>query len=224
MQTVRIDLVSDIACPWCAIGYKRLEQALAELEGEVEVELVWQPFELNPDMPPEGEPILDHLCRKYGQDAASVQRTQGEIMALAQGLGLDFQRARERRALATFDAHRVLAWAAERGRETALNLALFDAYFGEAKNPSDPLVLRAAAERAGLDGDEAEAVARSDRYADSVRAAKRRFMDAGIDAVPAFVVNQRWLVSGAQPPATLVAAIRQAAAEEEGQSAAASGS
>lgn len=223
MQTIRIDLVSDIACPWCAIGYRRLEQAMAELEGEVGLELVWQPFELNPDMPPEGEPILDHLCRKYGQDAASVERTQGEIMALAEGLGLDFRRARERRALATFDAHRVLAWAAEHGRETALNLALFDAYFGEAKNPSDPLVLRDAAERAGLDGDEAEAVARSDRYTDTVRAAKRRFTDAGVDAVPAFILDHRWLVSGAQPPEVLVDAIRQVAADGE-QTAAASGS
>ncbi len=215
MQKIRIDLVSDIACPWCAIGYRRLEQAMTRLEGEVDVDLVWQPFELNPDMPPEGEPILDHLCRKYGQDAASVERTQGEIMALAEGLGLDFRRARERRALATFDAHRVLAWAAEQsqGRETALNLALFDAYFGEAKNPSDPLVLRAAAERAGLDGDEAEAVARSDRYADTVRAAKRHFMDAGVDAVPAFILDHRWLVSGAQPPDALVDAIRRVAGD-----------
>jgi predicted DsbA family dithiol-disulfide isomerase len=215
MRTVRIDLVSDIACPWCAIGYRRLEQALARLEGEVDVELVWQPFELNPDMPAEGEPILDHLCRKYGQDSATVERTQGEIMALAEGLGLDFRRARERRALPTFDAHRVLAWAAEQDRATELNLALFDAYFGEAKNPADPLVLRAAAERAGLDGDAAEAIARSDRYADEVRTAKRRYMEAGVDAVPAFVLDQRWLISGAQTPDALADAIRRVAAESD---------
>jgi predicted DsbA family dithiol-disulfide isomerase len=83
MQKLRIDLVSDVACPWCAIGYRRLEQALETLAGEVEVDLVWQPFELNPDMPPGGEPILEHLCRKYGQDAASIERTQGEMMTLA---------------------------------------------------------------------------------------------------------------------------------------------
>lgn len=225
MQTIRIDLVSDIACPWCAIGYRRLEQAIMQLEGEVAVELVWQPFELNPEMPPEGEPIIDHLCRKYGQDATSVERMQGEIMALAEGLGLDFRRARERRALATFDAHRVLAWAAEQGegRETALNLALFDAYFGVAKDPSHPLVLREAAERAGLDGDEAEAIARSDRYADTVRAAQQRFREAGVDAVPAFILDHRWLVSGAQPPDALVDSIRQIAQDPE-QTAATAGS
>lgn len=217
MHNLRIDLVSDVACPWCAIGYRRLEQALERLDGEVDVELVWQPFELNPDMPPEGEPILEHLCRKYGQDAASVERTQREMMALAEGLGLNFRGARERRAHNTFDAHRVLAWAAEQGRETELQLALFDAYFGEAKRPSDPAVLREKAEQVGLDGDTAEAVARSERYADTVRAAERRYMEAGVTAVPGFVLDGRYLISGAQPPDTLADAIRQVAAETTGQ-------
>ncbi len=218
MQHLRIDLVSDVACPWCAIGYRRLEQALETLDGEVEVELVWQPFELNPDMPPEGEPILEHLCRKYGQDAASVERTQSEMITLAEQLGLNFRGARERRAHNTFDAHRVLAWAAEQERETALQLALFDAYFGEAKRPSDPAVLREKAELVGLDGDAAEAVARSDRYADTVRAAERRFTQAGVSAVPGFVLDGRYLISGAQPSAELADAIRRVAAEGSGDS------
>lgn len=213
MQTVRIDLVSDVACPWCAIGYKRLEQALAQLDGEVDVELVWQPFELNPDMPAAGEDIRVHLAHKYGIDAAGVDRNQGEIMALAESLGLDFRGARERRAQNTFDAHRVLAWAAEQGRATALNLALFDAYFGRAENPSDPAVLRAAAVTAGLDGDEAEAVARSQRYADEVRTAAQRWRDAGVDAVPGFVLERRYLISGAQPADSLARALRQVAGE-----------
>ena len=218
MQNLRIDLVSDVACPWCAIGYRRLEQALETLDGEGNVELVWQPFELNPDMPPEGEPILDHLCRKYGQDAASVERTQGEMMALSGELGLNFDGARERRAHNTFDAHRVLAWAAEQGHETALQLALFDVYFGEAKRPSAPEVLREKAEQVGLDGDTAEAIARSERYADTVRAAERRFMEAGVSAVPGFVLDGRHLISGAQPAANLANAIRQVAGEAAGRS------
>ena len=213
---VRIDLVSDVACPWCAIGYRRLEQALEELGNEIEVELVWQPFELNPDMPPEGEPILDHLCRKYGKDAASIERMQGEMIALAEPLGLNFQGARERRAHNTFDAHRVLAWAAEQGRETALQLALFDAYFGEARDPSDPAILREKAVAAGLDGDAAEAVARSQQYAKEVRAAEQRFMEAGVSAVPGFVLDKRYLISGAQPSSALADAIREVAAENAG--------
>jgi len=216
MQNLRIDLVSDVACPWCAIGYRRLEQALEELGSEIDVELVWQPFELNPDMPAEGEPILDHLCRKYGKDAASIEHMQGEMMALAEPLGLNFRGARERRAHNTFDAHRVLAWAAEHGRETALQLALFDAYFGEARHPSDPSVLREKAAEVGLDGDAAEAVARSRQYADEVRTAEQRFMEAGVSAVPGFVLDGRYLVSGAQPSSTLVDAIRDVAAEYSG--------
>lgn len=216
MQTIHIDLVSDVACPWCAIGFRRFEQARATLEGELEVRLTWQPFELNPDMPPEGEPILDHLCRKYGQDETTVNRTQTEIIELAEGLGLNFRRARERRAYNTFDTHRVLARAAEQGRETALNLALFDAYFGEARNPADPAVLREAAESVGLDGDDVEAILASDRYSDAVRQAQKRFTDAGVHAVPGFVLEGRYLISGAQSPETLAEAFRQVASEMNG--------
>ncbi|MDR9414622.1 MAG: DsbA family oxidoreductase [Spiribacter sp.] len=216
MQTLRIDLVSDIACPWCAIGYRRLEQALEMLNDEIDVELVWQPFELNPDMPPEGEPILDHLCRKYGQEADSIEQMQGEMINLASDLGLNFDGARARRAHNTFDAHRVLAWAAEQGQETALQLALFDAYFGEAKTPSDPVVLREAAQQVGLDGEAAEAVARSERYAETVRAAEQRFIQAGVSAVPGFVIDGRYLISGAQPATQLADAIRQIANDIRG--------
>lgn len=213
MQTLRIDLVSDVACPWCAIGYRRLEQALETLKGEIDIELHWQPFELNRDMPPEGEPILEHLCRKYGKDAASMEQSQREIMKVAEELGLNFRGAVERRANNTFAAHRVLAWAATQNQETALQLALFDAYFGEAKNPSDPEVLRDKAIEVGLDGDTAEAIARSDQYADEVRAAQQRFMEAGVSAVPGFILDGRYLISGAQPADVLVDALRQVAEE-----------
>ncbi|MGP9680272.1 DsbA family oxidoreductase [Halomonas sp. AOP27-A1-41] len=213
MQKVRIDLVSDVACPWCAIGYRRLEQALETLKGEIDIELHWQPFELNRDMPPEGEPILEHLCQKYGKDAATMEQSQREIMKVAEGLGLNFRGAQERRANNTFDAHRVLAWAGTQNQETALQLALFDAYFGEAKNPSDPEVLREKAIEVGLDGDTAEAIARSDQYADEVRAAQQRFMEAGVSAVPGFILDGRYLISGAQPADVLVDALRQVAEE-----------
>lgn len=213
MQTLRIDLVSDVACPWCAIGYRRLEQALETLKGEIDVELFWQPFELNRDMPPEGEPILEHLCRKYGKDAASMEQSQREIMKVAEELGLNFRGALERRANNTFAAHRVLTWAGTQNQETALQLALFDAYFGEAKNPADPEVLREKAIEVGLDGDIAEAIARSDQYADEVRAAEQQFMEAGVSAVPGLILDGRYLISGAQPPEVLVDALRQVAEE-----------
>ena len=177
MQKVKIDLVSDVACPWCAIGYRRLEQALETLDGEIDVELVWQP------------------------------------LAAAEELGLNFHGALERRANNTFAAHRVLAWAGTQNQETALQLALFEAYFGEAKNPADPEVLREKATEVGLDGDTAEAIARSDQYADEVREAEQRFMDAGVIAVPAIILDGRYLISGAQPADVLVDALRQVAEE-----------
>ena len=188
---------------------------MTALEGELAFHLEWQPFELNPGMPPEGEPILDHLCRKYGRDAATMEQMQDQIIAAAEAVGLDFSGLRERRAHDTFDAHRILAWAGGQDRETALQLALFEAYFARAENPSDPAVLRRAAESVGLDGDEVEAILASDQYVDEVRTAKQFFVDVGVQAVPAFIVERRYLISGAQEPDTLVDAFRRIAAEIE---------
>lgn len=142
-----------------------------------------------------------------------MAQSQREIMAVAEGLGLNFRGALERRANNTFAAHRVLAWAGTQDKETALQLALFEAYFGEAKNPADPAVLREKAIEVGLDGDAAEAIARSGQYADDVRAAEQRFMDAGVSAVPAFILDGRYLISGAQPADVLVDTLRQVAEE-----------
>ncbi len=218
MTDLRIDIVSDVACPWCAIGYRRLEQAMAELADDVTFDIKWNAFRLNPDMPPEGEPILEHLCRKYGRSPDEIEATQDQLIALAEELGLNFSKARERRACDTLDCHRLLAWAGEKGRQTALKLALFDAYFGHARDMTDPEVLSAAAETAGLPKDEAAAVLASDRYRDEVLREEEQFKQAGISAVPAFIVNGRYLISGAQEPATLVDAFRQIASQATVQS------
>lgn len=142
-----------------------------------------------------------------------MDQAQSEIMAVAEELGLNFNGARERWAHNTFAAHRVLAWAATQNLATPLQLALFDAYFGEAKNPSDPTVLREKAIEVGLDGDTAEAIARSDQYADEVRAAEQHFMEAGVSAVPGIILDGRYLIPGAQPADVLVDALRQVAEE-----------
>lgn len=215
MDTLKIDIVSDVACPWCAIGYKRLERAMAELEDELTFTVEWHAFRLNPDMPPEGEPILEHLVRKYGRSAAEMRASQEQIMAVASELGLNFSKADQRVAHDTTDAHRLLQWAREQGRQTELKLALFDAYFGHAQNPSDPQVLRGAAESAGLPGDAAEEVLASGRYAEAVETEEARFKQAGISGVPAFIINERYLISGAQEPEVLVNAFRKIAAETE---------
>jgi predicted DsbA family dithiol-disulfide isomerase len=213
MKNLQIDIVSDVACPWCAIGYKRLERAMAELDGELAFTVEWHAFRLNPDMPPEGEPILEHLCRKYGRSPDDIRANQEQLMTIAADLGLNFSKAQERQAHDTTDAHRLLAWAREQGRQTELKLALFDAYFGHAQNPSDPAVLRQAAESAGLAGDAAEEVLASGRYGEAVEAEEARFKQAGISGVPAFIINGRYLISGAQEPQDLVIAFQEIAAE-----------
>ena len=217
MKTLDIDIVSDVACPWCAIGYKRLEKAMAELDGEIALSLRWRPFQLNPDMPPEGEPILEHLTRKYGRSAEEMEVAQQQIIDAAHVLGLNFSGAQERRAHNTFDAHRLLAWAVRHDRQTALKLALFDAYFGHALNPSDPSVLRQAAEDAGLPGDEAARVLAEGEYAEEVRHEEDYYKRAGVSGVPGFVIQGQYLVSGAQEPSVLVGALREIAGEQAAQ-------
>lgn len=215
MQTIRLDIVSDVVCPWCAIGYKRLEQAMAALADEFSFQIEWHPFELNPDMPPEGEPVSEHIQRKYGLSEQAQVENRERIAAIAKGLGLDFYEGAERRIYNTFDAHRLLYWAREQGRQTELELALFNEYFSANNDPSAMEVLRRAAEAVGLDGGEAEMIVGSGRYAEEVRAEQRQFQAAGISAVPAFIVNGKYLISGGQEPATFINAFRQIAAESD---------
>ncbi len=215
MQTLKIDIVSDVACPWCPIGYQRLETAMQELDGELAFELEWRAFELNPGTTDEGGDILEALCRKYGRSAAEMQAAQAEIVAAAEALGLNFDGALERRVHNTFDAHRIIEWAGEQGRQTAFSLALFDVYFGQAKNPSDPEVLRSVAESLGLDGAAVDDILASERYVQSVRAEQDRYKEAGVSAVPTFVINDQYLISGAQDPQAFVKAFRKIAAETD---------
>ncbi len=220
MTLLRIDLVSDVACPWCAIGYARLQQALQSLGGAVEVDLHWRAFELNPDPSLVPEPILPALCRKYGVQAAQMQQSQQMLMQLAAGLGVNFSGMEQRLTCNTFDAHRLLKWAAAYpassdsvSAQTALKLALFDAYFGRAEQVSEPQVLLRCVEAAGLNADAAAQVLASTQFTDEVRAEEAAYQQAGISSVPAFVINQRYLISGAQEPAQLAETLRQIAAE-----------
>ncbi|WP_341707069.1 DsbA family oxidoreductase [Halopseudomonas sp.] len=214
MQNLTIDIVSDIACPWCAIGYARLEQALNTLQGEVEGKVEWHAFELNPDPDQRPMPIVEALCRKYGRNEAEVRAAQDDMIRIATGLGLNFTNMQERYTANTFDGHRLVKWAAEHDRQTEMKQALFDAYFGEALNVADKAVLLDAVRAAGLDAAEAEKVLDGDRFADIVRADEARWQQAGISSVPAFVINGQYLISGAQEPDYLVQALREIAGRE----------
>ncbi|AHI28322.1 DsbA family oxidoreductase [Marinobacter similis] len=215
MTTLQIDIVSDIACPWCAIGYARLEKAMAALKDDMDIQVEWHAFELNPDPSGDGEPILPALARKYGRSEDEMRANQAQMMEIAKDLGLNFEKLQERYTRNTFDGHRLVKWAGEQGKQTEMKMALFEAYFGRAENVTDTEVLVTCATSVGLDAEEARTVLSSDRYADSVREDEARYQQAGVSAVPAYVVNQKYLISGAQEPDTLIDALREIAQEPE---------
>ena len=212
-KTIKIDFVSDVSCPWCVIGLGNLDAALKRVEGEVVADIHFQPFELNPNLPPEGESRFDNVARKYGigreQAIANRERQRG----LAAQVGFDMVTTNESRFYNTFDAHRLLHWAGIEGRQEELKRALLTAYHGKMQNPGDHGVLVAAAVSAGLDGDAAREVLTSGRYAAEVRDAEEKWQRAGISGVPAVVINDRYLISGAQPPEAFEQAIREAVRE-----------
>lgn len=210
-QPLRIDFVSDIACPWCAIGLSSLNLALERLRDEVDVQLVVHPFELNPQMGPGGESVVDYLGKKYGRTPEQIAETQAMIRERGASVGFTFG-ARER-VYNTFDAHRLLHWAGIEGKQVPLKLALLRAYHGEGKDTSDHAVLEAAAQSVGLDAAQAREVLESGRYADEVRAEEQQYQAAGIQSVPAIIFKEQYLVSGGQPVETFENAIRQILAE-----------
>jgi predicted DsbA family dithiol-disulfide isomerase len=210
-KTLKIDFVSDVVCPWCAIGLASLETALKKLDGEIGAELHFHPFELNPQMGPEGEDIVEHLGRKYGIDAAQIERNREAIRA--RGAAVGFRFGDRGRTWNTLDAHRLLHWAGLEGRQHELKRELLAAYHGDAENPSDPEVLVRRAAAAGLDAERAREVLASGAYADEVRAEERRWQELGIHSVPAVIVNDRHLISGGQPPEVFEQALRQIAAQ-----------
>jgi predicted DsbA family dithiol-disulfide isomerase len=214
-RTLKIDFVSDISCPWCVIGLRGLETGLEQASDVVAADIVFQPFELNPDMPREGQNIVEHVAQKYGATAEQSAANREMIRERAAAVGFTMATSEESRIYNTFDAHRLLHWAGETGAEAqrALKLALFEAYFTEGRDPSDPDVLVAAAAEAGLDPQAAREILASGRYAEEVRDAERLWQSRGIHAVPAVIVDGKYLISGGQPPEAFEQALRRIAAE-----------
>jgi predicted DsbA family dithiol-disulfide isomerase len=208
---LKIDFVSDVSCPWCAIGLSSLEQALAKLAGEVPVELHFQPFELNPQIAPEGEDVGEHIAKKYGMSSAQLAQNQENIRQRGADVGFAFNMDRRSRIYNTFDAHRLLHWAELEGQQPALKHALFAAYFSAGEDVSSTAVLVRAAEQAGLDGARAQAILASDEYAAEVRAQEDFYASRGIRSVPAIIINDQHLISGGQPPEVFERALRQLA-------------
>lgn len=211
---IRIDIVSDVVCPWCIVGYRRLKPAMDALSDSVAFSLHWHPFELNPGMPPEGQSLAEHIQQKYGSTPEQSQANRQRLIDLGASLGFEFRYTAESRMVNTFKAHQLLHWAGQQGRETDLKLALFDAYFTEQRDVSDEAVLLDTVERVGLDRDEAAAVLADQRFAEAVRTRENYWLSQGIQGVPAFIFNSRYLVSGAQDTAVFTGLFDKLLAEK----------
>lgn len=209
---LRIDFVSDVSCPWCAIGLASLQRALAKLDGEVSAEIHFQPFELNPQMAPEGEDSTEHVARKYGSSVEQVMANREAIRARGAALGFTFNMDRRSRVYNTFDAHRLLHWAELEGRQLALKQVLFRAYFTDGEDVGAHDTLQRLAAEAGLDAERARQILAGDEFANEVRAQEQFFQSRGIHSVPATIVNGQHLISGGQPPEAFEQALRQIAA------------
>jgi predicted DsbA family dithiol-disulfide isomerase len=210
---LKLDIVSDISCPWCIIGYQSLIQALAKLAPDISTDITWQPFELNPQMPKEGQDITEHITEKY--DISAEQSVQNRAMIKQRGLelGYEFSNRSGSRIYNTFDAHRLLHWAKEYNKQTELKLAFFDLYFKQNGNPSDHQELLQVTQSVGLDKEKAQQILQSNEYEKEVRDLQKYYQSAGVSSVPAVIVNNKHLISGGQPANVFEQALREIAKE-----------
>jgi predicted DsbA family dithiol-disulfide isomerase len=214
--TLKIDFVSDIACPWCAVGLGALEQAVDSLQGEVKADIRFQPFELNPNLAEGGQDLFEHLHQKYGSSAEQQAQMYQNIKARGAEVGFAFHPTGRGRIYNTFDAHRLLYWAevtADASTQHRLKKAFFEAYQGRGENIESHAVLLAAVNSLGMDGAAAQTVLESDAYAQEVKEREQFYTNAGISAVPAVIINDRHLISGGQPAHVFAQALRDIAAK-----------
>ena len=195
-KALRIDIVSDVVCPWCVIGYRQLSHAIAETGTSVQI--LWHPFELNPQMPPEGQNLREHLAEKYGTTPEDSVKARTQLTELGAALGFSFAFSDDSRMVNTFRAHQLIEWAEALGRQTEMKLALFKAHFTDGRDVSDIATLAAIAGELGLDPADAEQALNDGRFAGEVRTMQKFWTDKGIRGVPAMVFNLKHLVTGAQ--------------------------
>jgi len=213
VKQLTLDIVSDVSCPWCIIGYQALQKALANLAPEIGADIRWQPFELNPDMPVQGQDIVEHITEKYAISPAQCEQNRAMIRQRGSAVGYIFGEHQDGRIYNTFDAHRLLHWATGSGQQTALKLALFDLYFQQGGNPSDHQQLLAVVNSVGLDQQKAEQILNSDLYSREVRELQGHYQGQGIRSVPAVIVNNKHLISGGQPSEVFEQALREIAVQ-----------
>lgn len=210
--TIKIDYVSDVACPWCAVGFGNLNQAMASLADQVNFEVHFRPFELNPNMPEGGQDAIEHLAEKYGLSAEQVKENQARIRTKALEAGFEFHPEGRKRVYNTFHAHRLLHWAAKEcglTQQAALKKELLNTYFCLAVSLDDEHNLLDAVGRAGLDTARAQEILASTEFTQEVREEEAAYTQAGIHSVPAIILNDQYLLEGAQPPEVFINAFEQ---------------
>lgn len=210
---LKIDIVSDVSCPWCIIGFKALQEALQKVAPDITASIEWQPFELNPQMPPEGQDITEHITQKYQISEQQAEQNRDVIKQRGLSVGYEFGNRGGGRIYNTFDAHRLLHWANMQGKQTELKLALFDLYFKNNGNPSDHEQLLETVKSVGLDAVEAKKILDSDQFVTDVRQIQQHYQNAGVQSVPAVIVNNKHLISGGQPAEVFQKALIQIAQE-----------
>ncbi|MGG3182729.1 DsbA family oxidoreductase [Priestia megaterium] len=216
-QKIRIDFVSDVSCSWCAVGMNSLENALAKFGDEVEFDLHFHPFELNPEMVAGGQNLVENLVEKYGLNEQQAKDMLADISRRGEAVGFDFQFNNSSRIYNTFDTHRILHWAGLHGKQKELKQALFTAHFTENADPGDHELLVRLADSVGLDTEEAQRILASDEYAQVVRDEERKWMRSGVTGVPTMVFDNRYALNGARSSAAYEQVIRQALSESSAQ-------
>jgi len=196
---LKIDIVSDVVCPWCTIGYKHLEKAIKDLGVEDKIDIEWQPFELNPNMPAEGQNVTEHITEKYGSTLEQQKESQQRMTDIGDALGFKFDYFKDMRMVNTFDAHVLLEYAKDFGKQTELKMTLTKAFFSDRKDVSKKEVLKEALLEVGLNADEALAKLDNEEARYQVRSIQNQWKNMGVNSVPTIVFNRKSAVTGAQP-------------------------
>ena len=213
-QLLEVDIVSDVVCPWCIIGYRQFEKSLGLLADPPEVIVRWHPFELNPQMPEEGQDVGEHLAQKYGTTPQQSSAARERLTTLGESLGFKFDYSPGMRMVNTFRAHQLLHWSGLQGRQTELKLALFESFFSRRQDVNDIDVLVEVARSVGLAADEARCVLEEGRFCEDVRKEQSRWLEQDIHAVPAFILNHQHMVPGAQEAETFARIITKIQARQ----------
>lgn len=198
-EKLKIDIVSDVVCPWCTIGYKRLEKAISELGIQDQVEIEWQPFELNPNMPAEGQNVNEHITEKYGSTVEEQKASKQNMTEVGEALGFTFDYFDDMRMVNTFDAHVLLEYAKDFGKQTELKMRLTGSFFSERKDVSKRDILKQALLDVGLNAEEGLAKLDNEAARNEVRTKQNYWKSLGVNSVPTIVFNRKSAVTGAQP-------------------------